>query len=82
MKSFLIYRHGNNSANQPMTPVMAVGILEATDENDAREQAHNEFSCYANQFFSAVAEDDLTDGQLEDWNQVNSDYACGFGYIG
>jgi hypothetical protein len=71
MKCFLVYRHGSNAANQPMTPSAAVAIINATDEVEARKVATENINCYANQFLSFVDEEELTDEQVDDWNDVN-----------
>jgi hypothetical protein len=72
MTSFLIYRHGSNAANQSMTPVSAVAIAEAETAEKAKEIAAENLTVYSNQFLSAVAEAELDDGQLQDWNEVVS----------
>ena len=72
MASYLVYRHGSNAANQSMTPVAAVAIVDAATEKDARNLAAECVNCYANQHLELVAESDLTDSQIEDWNEVNS----------
>lgn len=70
MKSFLVYRHGSNAANQSMTPVSAVAIVDATNEVDAKRIASENVNCYNNQHLELVAADDLTGDQLDDWNDV------------
>ncbi len=72
MTSFLVYRHGSNAANQSMTPVMAVAIIDAPTEDAARRAAADEINCYHNQHLEFVAEDDLTGDQIEDWNEVST----------
>jgi len=71
MTNFLIYRHGSNAANQSMTPISAVAIVEAETPEAAKAIAAQDHTCYANQFFSAVAEADLTEEQCEEWNEVS-----------
>ncbi len=39
---YLIRRHGCNSANQSMTPVMPIGILEAGSREEAKELAQSD----------------------------------------
>lgn len=56
---YVIYRYGSNGANQPMTPVMPVGVYTGTgrtaDERvaSAIEQAQAEHTVYANQYLDA-----------------------------
>lgn len=75
MNSYLIYRHGSNAANQSMTPIAAVAIVDAETEEQAKEIAAENMTCYNNQFFSAVLESDLTEEQIDDWNSVSFDDA-------
>jgi hypothetical protein len=72
VKNFLVYRHGSNKATQSMTPKMAVCIVEANDDDDALRIAAENVTVYNNQFLEAIAEDDLTDEQVEDWNDVST----------
>lgn len=72
MNSYLIYRHGSNAANQSMTPVAAVAIVDAASEADAIRIAGENLTCYNNQFFEAVLEADLDENQCEDWNEIGS----------
>jgi len=72
MASFLVYRHGSNAANQPMTPDAAVAIIDAADKAEARKVARDNINCYANQFLSFVAEEEMTEEQMEDWNEVSN----------
>lgn len=71
MTSYLIYRHGSNAANQSMTPVAAVAIVDAANEDEAIRTAGENLTCYNNQFFEAVAEADLDEDQCEDWDEVS-----------
>lgn len=70
MTSYLIYRHGSNAANQSMTPVSAVGIVDAESPEEARRIAAENINCYNNQHLSLIDEADLTEDQCEDWNEV------------
>lgn len=72
MKSYLIYRHGSNAANQSMAQTSAVGIVDANDAAAAKEIAAENLTCYNNQYFEAVLESDLSEKQVEDWNEINS----------
>ena len=55
---YVVFRHGSNAANQSMTPVMPVGIytgrgVYAEDRReDAKRQAAEEVTVYANQYLS------------------------------
>lgn len=57
---YVIYRHGSNGANQPMTQTMPVGIYSGTGATAAerRQDACNkllaEQAIYANQWLEAV----------------------------
>jgi hypothetical protein len=72
MASYLVYRHGSNAANQSMTPVMAVAIVDAPTAEGARSVAAENVNCYANQHLELIAEGELTEEQCEDWNEVSS----------
>lgn len=72
MTSFLIYRHGSNAANQSMTPISAVAIVDAETADAAKKIAAENVTVYANQFLSAVAEADLNEQEIEDWNEVST----------
>lgn len=72
MKSYLIYRHGSNAANQSMTPTMAVCIVDAETPGEAKYIAAKNVTVYANQHLESVAEDDLDDEQMDDWNEVGT----------
>lgn len=66
---WLIRRHGSNAANQPVTPVAAVGIVSAADYETARRVAGENVNCYANQYLELVS---LADCDAEEWNDVLS----------
>ena len=72
MKSYLIIRHGSNAANQSMTPSAAIAIVEAATAQEAKEIAAEDHTVYNNQYLEAIAEDDLTEEQCEEWNEVSS----------
>jgi hypothetical protein len=67
VKSFLVYRHGSNAANQSMTPVAAVAIVDADTIESARKIASENVLCYSNQHLELVEE---PDADTEDWNDV------------
>ena len=68
MARYLVYRNGSNAANQSMCNRMAVAIVTANDETEAREIAEQNVRFYANQSSEAVAEDDA---DTDDWNSVS-----------
>lgn len=70
MTSYLVYRHGSNAANQSMTPTSAVAIVDAETQDEAHKIAGENVECYNNQHLELVAENDLTESQIEDWNDV------------
>ncbi len=71
MATYLILRHGSNSANQSMIETMAVCFVEAEDEDDARDLALKKVTVYHNQHLEVLAEDDADN---DDWNDaVESD---------
>lgn len=53
MNQYIVYRHGCNSANQSMTPVMAIGIWKATTRAVAIVKARREVIVYNNQHLTA-----------------------------
>ena len=57
MATYVIYRHGSNSANQSMCDKAVVGLLEAKSKKDALARAEQELhlTVYNNQYLSAVA---------------------------
>ena len=67
MTSYLIYRHGSNSANQSMCNTMAIAIVEAASKEAAIAIVAEDHTVYANQFLSAVPE---SKASREDWNAV------------
>jgi len=67
MKRFLIYRNGSNAANQSMCDRMAVAIVTAAYEDEARRIAEENVNFYANQTSEAVAEEEA---DKDDWNEV------------
>ena len=69
MALFLVYRHGSNAANQSVTPVMAVAIVDAPNELEARSIVAGNITVYANQFLSFVPD---TEVDIDDWNDVCS----------
>jgi len=82
MPSYLIFRHGSNAANQSMTPVEAVAIVEAASPDSAKAIAADNVTVYANQYLEAVAESDLNAAQLKDWNYIVSRSAEMQAYLG
>lgn len=71
MTSYLVYRHGSNSANQSMTPKAAVAIVEAGDYETALRNAQEFVNCYNNQHLELVAEDELSAEDTEEWNEIS-----------
>ena len=53
-RTFIVVRHGSNGANQPMTPRMVLGTVQASDEASAKEAASARHTCYANQRFEVL----------------------------
>ena len=53
MATYVLIRHGSNGANQPMTPNMVVGIVEAESADKAKDLAHEKYGRYNNQHFEA-----------------------------
>lgn len=41
MRTYLIIRHGANSANQPMTPRLPVALVEAKNRGEAEATEHD-----------------------------------------
>jgi hypothetical protein len=75
MTNYLIYRHGSNAANQPMTPVMALDIVEAKSQDEAKEIAMSRNEVYHNQYLSAVPE---SKAKVSDWNSVSEQQSTQF----
>lgn len=72
-KSWIIYRHGSNAANQHMTQVMPVCIVDGAETAEqAKDRAAESITVYCNQHLSAVSEEDC---ESEDWNSVVTDSA-------
>jgi hypothetical protein len=46
---YIVYRHGSNGANQPMTPRVIVGVFSAPNGPSACQQARERCVFYANQ---------------------------------
>lgn len=73
MQNWLIYRHGSNAANQSMTPVMPVCIVNgASDGLKAIARVVDEIVVYNNQFLSAVAEEEC---DADEWDSIVTDSA-------
>lgn len=57
---YVIYRHGSNGANQPMTQTMPIGIYDGAGKTaaerraDAIEKAASEQTIYNNQWLDAI----------------------------
>ena len=57
---YVVYRHGSNGANQPMTRTMPIGIYSGTGRTaterqlDAESKAVEEHTIYNNQSLSSV----------------------------
>ena len=67
MTNYLIYRHGSNAANQSMTPVMPIAIIESKTLNAAIAKARDEHTVYPNQFLTGVCE---SKAKSSDWNCI------------
>lgn len=50
MKNYIVIRHGSNSANQSMCQEAVVGIIEANNKKEAKEEAYNKWTFYNNQY--------------------------------
>ncbi len=61
---YLAIRHGSNSANQPMLQSQPLFLVEATDEDHAKELIAKVATVYANQWIEILSGDDSKD---EDW---------------
>lgn len=72
METFIIKRHGSNAFNQSRTPVMVVGEVDAPNEDAALDYADQQWTCYINQFFSAVPLDEATEEDIEGLNYVRT----------
>ena len=55
-RQYVVYRHGSNSANQPMCNRMPIGIVEASDRHRALAKAKKELvvTIYNNQYLTVV----------------------------
>jgi hypothetical protein len=70
MTSYLIYRHGSNSANQSMTPKAAIAIVEAANGEEAKRIASENHTVYNNQYLEAVPE---SKANKSDWNATEEE---------
>lgn len=52
-RSFVIFRHGSNGANQHLCQVMACCTVMARSEAEAKNKARDKVTCYANQYLEA-----------------------------
>lgn len=58
--TYVVYRHGSNAANQPMTEAMAIGQYVGHGDTskerviDVVHQAYQEHDIYNNQYLSAI----------------------------
>ena len=71
MPNFLVVRHGYNKANQSMTNVMGVCIVEAKNREEAIALAAEDHTVYHNQFLSAIPESKLNAWQIDEWNEIS-----------
>ena len=53
-RTYIVVRHGSNGSNQPMTPRMVLGTIQAASEAEAKQAAGERWSCYANQQFEVI----------------------------
>ena len=67
MSTYVVYRHGGNSANQPMCNKSAVGVLEASDSKEAKLEVNRYVTLYNNQYLSA---EELPDGVPEEYQEL------------
>lgn len=70
MKTFVIFRHGSNAANQSMTQTMAVAIVEAKDKHEAIQTALDTVKLYANQYLEARFASRCKRSEIEEAQQV------------
>jgi hypothetical protein len=70
MKTFVIFRHGLNAANQSMTHAMAVAIVEAKDKHEAIQVALDTVKLYANQYLEARFASRCKQSEIEEAQQV------------
>lgn len=54
-RTYVIFRHGSDKANQPMCDVAVLGTVEAQSQDRALDRAwlSERWSIYANQYFTA-----------------------------
>lgn len=70
MKTFVIFRHGSNAANQSMTQTMPVAIIEANNRDEAKQIALDTVKLYANQYLEARFASRCKRSEIEEAQQV------------
>lgn len=66
---WLIYRYGNNTANQPSSSCahrVQLGRIAAESEEEALQLAHGRWTCYNNQILEAVNEMEVLAAEARD----------------
>lgn len=69
---YVIYRVGANSANQPLTDRVPVGIVEAAEREAAKTIAAARWTAYANQWFDPVPATDVDDDEYAAAQEANA----------
>lgn len=64
--TYVVRRHGSNGANQPMTPVMALGLVTASNRAEAEAKASEIHTCYANQQLELVPASRASQGEINE----------------
>ncbi len=70
MKTFVIFRHGSNAANQSMTQTMPVAVVEAKDRDEAKQIALGFVTLYANQYLESRFASRCKRSEIEEAHQV------------
>lgn len=74
MRDYIVVRVGSNSANQPMTPHMDIGVVQASSPAVALHRANIEFGheLYNNQHLRVIAAGRVS---ADRWNLLLEDLA-------
>ncbi len=70
---FLIYRHGSNGANQPMTQTSAICFVDTDHTADAHRLAQIKHTVYNNQTLEARHESEV---DTDEWNELAGSLPC------
>lgn len=54
MTTYILVRHGSNSANQPMCPRAVIGMTDADSQGAAKQDTHG-YTLYQNQWIQAIS---------------------------